>query len=122
DGAVPVDCSVPPGTPFPVGVTTITCKATDQHGNHASGEFTVTVHDTTPPVLHVPADISAEATSPAGASVDYQASADDIVDGPITPSCGTTSASAFPAGTTTVTCTAKDEAGNTASDTFTVEV
>jgi len=36
-------CSVPSGAPFPVGMTTDTCTATDQAGQSASCSFNVTV-------------------------------------------------------------------------------
>src|SRR5678815_3263159 len=38
-----VVCAPPSGSCFPVGVTTVTCTATDQAGNTATCSFTVTV-------------------------------------------------------------------------------
>jgi hypothetical protein len=46
----------------------------------------------------------------------------DNVDGAVTPSCSPASGATFPLGQTTVTCTAKDKAGNTASESFLVSV
>ncbi|WP_437318048.1 DNRLRE domain-containing protein [Sorangium sp. So ce385] len=43
DGAVPVTCSPAPGTVLPVGVSTVTCGATDAAGNAASASFDVSV-------------------------------------------------------------------------------
>lgn len=43
--------SVAPGSTFPVGTTTVTATATDAAGNTSSASFTVTVRDTTAPVL-----------------------------------------------------------------------
>jgi hypothetical protein len=43
DGAVAVNCSKNPGDTFPLGTTTVTCSATDAHGNMAAGSFTVSV-------------------------------------------------------------------------------
>jgi len=40
-----------PGDTFPVGTTTVTCTATDGADNQAVCTFTVTVEDTTPPVI-----------------------------------------------------------------------
>src|SRR5262249_7976872 len=40
---VPVTCTPASGSPFPNGQTTVTCKATDAHGNAATSSFTVTV-------------------------------------------------------------------------------
>ena len=50
-GAVPVTYSVAPGSTFPLGTTTVQVGAVDPSGNQASGSFTVTVVDTTPPAI-----------------------------------------------------------------------
>ena len=64
----------------------------------------------------------AEATSAAGAVVTYAAaSATDAV-GPVTISYSQASGTVFALGTTVVTVTATDGAGNTSSGTFTVTV
>lgn len=78
--------------------------------------------DTTAPVITVPANITTEATGPSGAAVTYVATATDNIDGSLTPTCSPVSGSTFPLGTTPVTCTATDAAGNTATSTFTVTV
>jgi hypothetical protein len=51
DGARPVTCDHASGSTFPLGTTTVQCTATDTHNNTAHGSFTVTVRDTTPPVI-----------------------------------------------------------------------
>lgn len=43
DGSDPVSCTPAAGATFAIGSTTVHCSATDQHGNPASGSFTVTV-------------------------------------------------------------------------------
>ena len=78
--------------------------------------------DTTPPVLTLPANITAEATSAAGATVTYTASASDAGSGVATSSFLPASGSTFPIGMTTVNASATDIAGNTASGSFTVTV
>lgn len=78
--------------------------------------------DSTPPVLTVPAGVTADATTAAGAAVTYAVSALDETDGPVAASCTPASGSTFAIGTTTVTCTAADAAGNTASASFAVTV
>jgi DNA-binding beta-propeller fold protein YncE len=79
--------------------------------------------DTTPPALVAPADISVDATSASGAVVSYTTpTAVDDVDGAVPVDCVPASGSTFPVGTTTVTCTASDSAGNTSTATFTVTV
>ena len=122
DGAIAPVCVPASGAVFPVGATPVTCTATDTHGNATSGTFSVAVVDTTPPVLALPANITAVATSDAGAVVTYAATASDLVDGVVAAICTPESGSTFPVGTTTVTCFATDAAGNAASGTFTVTV
>ena len=77
--------------------------------------------DTTAPQVFTPSLVTADATSPAGASVTFSARATDNAG---TPSFGCTppSGSSFPIGDTTVTCTATDAAGNSTSKSFTVRV
>ena len=58
---------------FPVGVTTVTCNATDAEDNTGTATFTVTVHDTTAPVVTPPANVTVEATSGAGAVASFSA-------------------------------------------------
>jgi hypothetical protein len=121
DGPVVVACTPASGSTFGLGTTTVHCTATDGHGNTASASFHVTVHDTTPPAITVPSDLTVEATGPSGAAVSYTANATDAV-GVTSFSCSPASGSTFPVGTTTVTCTAKDAAGNTSTASFHVTV
>jgi predicted metallo-beta-lactamase superfamily hydrolase len=119
----PVTCTPAAGTMFVLGSTTISCSATDSHGNTGHSSFKVTVVDMTPPTLTLPADITAEATSSSGASVSYSATASDLVDGSVSPSCTPPSGSTFALGQTTVSCTATDSHHNTsAPGTFKVTV
>ncbi|MGH2960560.1 MAG: HYR domain-containing protein, partial [Solirubrobacterales bacterium] len=124
DGSVTVTCDPASGSTFELGVTTVTCSATDAADNTATSTFTVAVEDTTDPTITgTPEDITVEATSADGATVNYSApSASDIVDGSVTPTCEPATGSTFELGETTVTCTATDAADNTASSTFTVTV
>ncbi len=122
DGAVPVSCSPASGSTFPLGSTHVQCSATDAHGNAATGSFNVAVQDTTPPAITVPGDQVVEATSPAGAPVSYSASANDAVDGVLSPTCAPATGSTFLFGSTTVLCSATDAHGNTGMGSFTVTV
>ncbi len=115
DGPVPVDCEPPSGSTFPDGETTVQCVAQDAHANYASGTFTVTV-SAVPPVLHLPADMTTEATGPGGTVVTYTATADGG-----TIQCSPVSGSLFPLGTTTVNCSATNTAG-TSTGSFHVSV
>ncbi len=123
DGSVATTCEPASGSTFALGSTTVICSATDAAGNTGTDSFTVTVRDTTAPAVTVPANEVAEATGPNGAKVVYgDVSASDIVDGPMNPSCSQASDTVFPLGTTTVTCSATDAAGNKGTNSFTVKV
>jgi hypothetical protein len=123
DGTDPVICDHQSGSFFPVGKTVVSCSATDARGNPSpSSQFTVTVGDTTPPVLTLPADITVTATSRLGARVSYVATATDNVDPHPTVSCAPPSGAQFPIGSTTVSCTARDASGNQSQGSFHVRV
>ncbi len=122
DGAVPVTCNPVSGSVFPLGETTVNCSAVNSGGTETQGSFKVTVTDTTAPVLTLPADIVTEATSLDGATVEFTATATDIVDGAVPVTCVPASGSVFPLGETTVNCTAVDAAGNQAQGSFKVTV
>jgi hypothetical protein len=81
----------------------------------------IDVLDVTPPVVTVESKV-VEATGPTGANVDYDATAVDNVDGPLTPTCSPASGSLFPLGVTPVSCSATDAAGNTGHGSGTIEV
>ncbi len=124
-GAGVATCTPLSNTTFPIATTTITCNATDANGNTAtSTTFTITVSDTTKPVIAFHSNLIAEATSAAGAVVIYTSpTTSDAVDGAGVATCTPLSNSTFAIGTTTVTCNATDASGNTAtSTTFTITV
>jgi hypothetical protein len=122
-GDITISCTPASGSTFPIGQTTVECSATDAAGNSGTGSFTVTIQDTTPPAISVPEDITAEATGPEGAAVSFDVSAEDLVDGPVVDvSCDHNSGDTFPLGQTTVTCSAQDSRGNSAQDSFIIEV
>ncbi|HVE98012.1 MAG TPA: HYR domain-containing protein [Mycobacteriales bacterium] len=115
-------CEPLSGATFPLGETTVRCTATDGAGNTGRASFTVTVVDTTPPALTLPANQTLEATGPSGATATYAASATDLVDGAVAATCTPASGSTYEIGTHTVTCSTRDVAGNSDSGTFTVQV
>ena len=117
-----MNCAPASGSTFALGGTTVHCSAADQAGNTANGSFTVTVQDTTPPTLTVPADITVSTSDPTGTNVSYSTSATDLVDGTLTPVCTPASGSLFGPGATEVRCSATDSRGNTGSAAFTVTV
>jgi hypothetical protein len=122
DGILPVTCTRASGTVFPIGDTTVTCSAKDTAGNVGDSSFTVTVEDTTAPALHLPGNLTREATSASGATASFAATATDVVDGSVTTTCVPASGSTYAIGTTEVICSASDQAGNTSTGGFSVTV
>lgn len=115
-GSVPATCIPASGSTFPVGTTSVTCSATDNNSNTATGSFNVAVNDTTAPVISPHANMIVETHKGIGAIVAYASPAtSDIVDGAGIASCSPVSGSLFPRGNTTVTCTATDAHGNSAT-------
>jgi sugar lactone lactonase YvrE len=120
-GNLPVTSNPASGSVFPVGPTTVACTSTaDSFGAYAIVTFSVTVQDTTPPVITaMPVSITVGAPKarkgqPQGTTVDFasQLSATDTVDGTFTPTATPVSGSLFPLGSTVVSVTAKDKHGN----------
>ncbi len=135
-GAVAVSCAdqagrevSPSGTLFADGEHTVTCVATDAGGNAATRSFRVTVIDVVAPVIVCPADITV-GTGPGVcyAFVDFAVTATDACDPDVGITCtdpwggAVQSGDAFPVGTTTVTCAARDHAGNVATCSFNITV
>ncbi len=113
-----------PGDVFPLGTTTVIYIAVDASGNDTTCTFNILVQDTEAPVPTCPADLTVNSLgTDCGAFVNWPApsavdNCDNNVDISVTPSAGTF----FNAGTTTVTATATDDAGNSADCTFDVTV
>ena len=99
--------------------------ATDAAGNHSSKTFTVTIKDTTPPVVSA-VNIPLEANQSTGykiaaGSFTPAVTASDLV-GPVTLTYSKSVGTILPFGTTSITVTATDASGNHASATFNVTV
>jgi VCBS repeat-containing protein len=107
-----------------LGVWEIHWTFTDASGNTSTAVQKVTLIDTTPPVAHCPGNISVPASTTdnghSGAIVSYEATATDNCNAFV--SYSIEPGSFFPVGTTTVTVTATDNAGNTDVCTFDVTV
>jgi hypothetical protein len=122
-GSVTVVADPASGSTFPVGTTTVTVTATDASGNKTTTTFTVTVKDTEAPKIGQNADIKvANDAGKCGAVVTYAAPTVSDNCAGVSVVCNPASGSTFPVGTTLVTCTATDAAGNTATSTFNVTV
>ncbi|HKQ08911.1 MAG TPA: ExeM/NucH family extracellular endonuclease [Blastocatellia bacterium] len=123
-----VVCSPPPGASFPVGMTTVSCTASNGVSPNATCSFTVKVNDTQPPVFTngCPAAISTVTpiTCPISTSQTVTYATPAISDNcpGATVACVPPSGSVFATGTTSVTCTATDASGNTATCSFAVRV
>jgi len=105
---------------FVLGETTVTWTATDTSGNSASTTQTVTIVDTASPSITAPDSITVEATSADSNTVALgNPVSSDLVD---IPSISNNAPDVFPLGETTVTWTAVDESGNSASATQIVTI
>jgi hypothetical protein len=128
EGPKPVSCNPASGSTFPLGGTTVTCTASDSHGNTSSASFTVTVVDTTKPNLIVPRDRAVYADTPLGIgrsgygvpSFLSGASATDTVDPH--PIITNDAPEFFTVGVHTVTFSAVDASGNGVAKTAVLEV
>ena len=123
-GIQSVGCGPTSGTAFPLGVTTVTCTATDTAGLSTSHAFTVTVSDLELPVLvGVPSNITV-GTAPGAVTQAVTFTPPTATDNVSVQSvgCNHASGSTFPLGITTVTCTATDVSGLSATGSFTVTV
>lgn len=100
----------------------MSCSASDTAGNAATATFHVTVRDTKPPVVNVPADITVEATGALTPVPFGPVTAIDAVDGALSATCSPASPGPFPVGTTHVDCFTVDAQGNRGSAPFNVTV
>ena len=121
DTAPVVVCEPASGSSFPIGVTTVTCTATDASGNSSSCSFTVTV-GSAPPMLACPGDTTLSCAGEEGLVFAFEVTASDDCDAAPVVVCEPASGSSFPVGVTTVTCTATDTSGNSSSCSFAVTV
>lgn len=103
------------------GTYTLNVTARDAAGNETKKSVTYTV-DNTPPIITVPADITAEATGNLTAVILGSAAASDNISSAADINITNDAPTSFPLGTTTVTWTATDKAGNQATATQTVKV
>ncbi|SJZ53391.1 choice-of-anchor A domain-containing protein [Sediminibacterium ginsengisoli] len=106
-----------------IGANTVTLTVMDAAGNTASATAVVTITDNTAPVINVPAAINKNNDNNVnGAVVNYTVTAADNSGAAPVLTYSKASGSVFPIGTTVVTVTAKDAAGNTSTATFNVVI
>jgi hypothetical protein len=116
---------------YPAGTTTITWTATDSDGRRATctQTITVTVNDTTPPTITAPPDVNISTPPGTSGSCGLVVGETELGTPNANDNCtvnvtrtGVPAGSFFPVGTTIVTYTARDGAGNTATATQNVTV
>ncbi|OJH40342.1 HYR domain-containing protein [Cystobacter ferrugineus] len=120
NGPSPLTLTEEPAMSFGPGTHPVKLTVSDGDAS-ASCVGTVTVVDTSKPSLTCPAARVLDTCSPSGTSVSYSPTAADNC-GAATVTCSHASGSTFPVGSTDVSCTAKDPAGNTNSCQFNVRV
>ena len=119
-----VSCSPASGSFFNTGATTVTCTATDESNNTSTCSFTVTVNDTEVPTITAPADVTAYTdpgvctTNAAGVALGVPTVWDNCPG----VTYGNDAPGSYPKGNTTVTWTATDGSGNTATATQIVTI
>ena len=107
-------------TVFPLGETIVTWTATDSSGNSASATQTITVVDTTAPVIITPENVTSNATSKLNNIVELEQIS--VTDSISTVQITNNAPSYYEFGETIVTWTATDSSGNSASVTQTITV
>jgi hypothetical protein len=116
-----VSCQQTPTGPFPAGTHRVRLTCTDTLGLSDTCEADVTVRDMTPPSISCPALQQYQCTD-RGAVASPTVSARDNCGAAPSVTCVPASGQALPLGTTQVTCTASDAAGNRASCSFPANV
>jgi alpha-D-ribose 1-methylphosphonate 5-triphosphate synthase subunit PhnG len=122
-GVTSLTCTRTSGTVLAPGIYATTCTARDAAGNQATGSFTVTVIDAEAPTVTAPAPITVP-TDAGVATAQVRWPAPEATDnvGVVEVLCDPASGSRFPLGSSSVTCTARDAAGNEDRARFSVEV
>ena len=109
-----VTCNPASGTTFPITTTTVNCSATDTVGNVSNGSFTVTIQDTTKPVITL--NGGTVNLNVGDTYIEQGATATDTVDGDLTASIITAgSVNTASPGAYTITYNVTDAHGNAAT-------
>lgn len=108
-------CNPVSGSVFPLGNTTVNCSITDSASHAVSASATVTVVDTTAPVITL-SGASTMALFVGDVYAEDGATATDLVDGPVSVTVGGATVDTNTAGTYIVTYNAVDSHGNGATE------
>ncbi len=114
-------CTPPPGFAFPVGVTAVTCTATDAAGNVGSDDGAIAVSDVEPPTLTPPNVVVGNDPGLCAATVAFTPAVSDNCPGS-SASCVPPSGSSFPVGVSPLACVATDASGNSTNGAGSVAV
>lgn len=117
------------GSTFAIGTTTVTVSAKDQAGNESTANFTLTVSDTTAPIIsgsNLTISLSDGQAAPLASGSQVTAwvatvAASDVVDGSVSVT-NDLSSGQLSEGSNSVTFTAVDAAGNTATSSLAIMV
>ena len=106
------------------GTHVIALTVDDGHGGSDTRSVTITVTDTTAPSVTAPGPVTLEQAGPGGTTYTpaLPVATDNCDPNPVVTIAGTPAGSLFPAGTTSLTYTATDAAGNSTLGSFTVTV
>lgn len=122
DGELKPQCLPASGSFFRLGKTNVRCTAADSGGNLADVTFPVEVKDISGVLkIHLPEKLVAEADSPEGGAVQWEAWASGSEDPELTIKCDPEQGSLFPFDFSSVTCIAYDRE-TSAEGRFEVEV
>lgn len=116
-------CAPNSGALFVIGTNVVTCTAEDDAGNVTVRTFAIEVTDAEAPTIgDLPDRQLLLATGATTATVTFAPPAATDNSGSVQVACVAPSGTALPAGTHTITCTATDTAGNTATSSFVVTI
>jgi hypothetical protein len=111
---------VNPSIVLPLGTTTVTLVVNDGTDDSLPDQVSITVQDTTPPVLTCPADVIVEQEDLDGTEVEIEVTATDICDADV--DITSDELAVYPLGETVVTFTATDDSGNSSTAKTVVKV
>ena len=119
-----ISCNYKSGETYPIGKTNVICSAMDTSGNKSEKSFIIDVISDVPlPVLSVPGKIEVNASTALGEFITFpDITASDALGLKSKPYCDKKSGSFFEIGTTSVRCTAVNNAGFEGHATFSVVV
>ena len=118
----PLTFTLEPSGPFALGETAVLLHVESNSGYSSSCSAMVSIVDDTPPTILCPGVVTVPCVGGEGSVADFEIVAGDTCTPNPNVVCTPSSGTLFPPGSTSVTCTATDAAGNVATCTFDVVV